>query len=251
MAGHSKWANIKHKKARVDKARGKLWSKCSRAIIVAAKEGGPDPAANLTLRYAIDEAKAANMPKDTIQRAIDRGAGTGDDAVVYEHIRYEGYGPGGVAIMCDTLTDNRNRTAPEMREIFSKHNGNLAASGAVAYLFEPKGVITVEEANATEELLMETAVEAGAEDIALEDGTWSITTSPDDFLAVKEAVEAANIPIDSAELTMIPASTTTITGGDVAKVLRILEKLDDHDDVQKVYTNLDASAEDLAAAEAG
>ena len=248
MAGHSKWANIKHKKARVDKLRGKLWSKCSRAIIVAAKEGGPDPTANLSLRYAIDEAKAANMPKDTIQRAIDRGAGTGDDAVVYEHIRYEGYGPGGVAIMCDVLTENRTRTAPEMREIFSKHAGNLATAGAVAYLFEARGVITIEGPNATEEMLMETAVEAGAEDIALEDDVWTVTTPPDAFLGVKEAIEAASITIDGAELTMVPTTTTTIAGDDVAKVLRILEKLDDHDDVQKVYTNLDASAEDLAAA---
>ena len=248
MAGHSKWANIKHKKARVDAKRGKAWSKCSRAIIVAAKEGGGDPAANLTLRYAIEEAKAANMPKDTIQRAIDKGAGTGDDAVTYEHVRYEGYGPGGVAIIADALTDNRNRTAPEMREVFSKHAGNLAQSGAVSYMFESKGVITIEEPNATEELLMETAVEAGAEDVVLEEGTWTVTTAPEDFLAVKEAVESANISIDSAEVTMLPTTTTTATGADVRKVLAILDKLEDHDDVQKVYTNLDASAEDLAAA---
>lgn len=251
MAGHSKWANIKHKKARVDAKRGKLWSKCSRAIIVAAKEGGPDPAANLNLRYAIDEAKAANMPKDTIQRAIDKGAGTGDDAVVYEHVRYEGYGPGGVAIMCDALTDNRTRTAPEMREIFSKHAGNLANTGAVSYMFESKGIIVIEGANATEELLMESAVEAGAEDVVLEDGAWTVTTSPEDFLTVKEAIEGANISIDSAEVTMLPTMTTTIAGDDVKKVLAILDKLEDHDDVQKVYTNLDASAEDLAAATAG
>lgn len=248
MAGHSKWANIKHKKARVDAKRGKLWSKCSRAIIVAAKEGGGDPAANLALRYAIEEAKAANMPKDTIQRAVDKGAGTGDDAVQYEHVRYEGYGPGGVAIMADCLTDNRNRTAPEMREIFSKHAGNLANSGAVAYMFESRGVITIEEPNATEELLMETAVEAGAQDIALEEGSWTVTTNPEDFIAVKEAVEAASISIESAEITMLPNTTTTIAGADVGKVLTILDKLEDHDDVQKVYTNLDASAEDLAAA---
>jgi YebC/PmpR family DNA-binding regulatory protein len=248
MAGHSKWANIKHKKARVDQARGKLWSKCSRAIIVAAKDGGPDPESNLALRYAVEEAKAANMPKDTIKRAIEKGAGTGSDAVEYEAVRYEGYGPSGVAVMVDVLTDNRNRTAPEMREIFSKSGGNLGASGSVAYMFEAKGVVTIEEANATEELLMEIALEAGAEDISLEDGSWTVTTAPEDFLAVKQAIDEANVSVDSAELTMEPNMTATVAGADVGKVVRLLEKLDDHDDVQKVYTNLDASEEDLAAA---
>ena len=251
MAGHSKWANIKHKKARVDAKRGKLWSKCSRAIMVAAKEGGPDPNANLNLRYAVDEAKAANMPKDTIQRAIDKGAGTGDDAVEFVAVRYEGYGPSGVAIMVDALTDNRNRTAPEMREIFTKAGGSLGATNSVAYLFEPKGLITVEEANATEEMLMEIAAEAGAEDVSLEDGTWTITTPPEALGDVKDALDAAQVSTESVERTMLPTNDAEVTGDDVSKVLKILDQLEDHDDVQKVYTNFNASEEDLARAGGG
>jgi YebC/PmpR family DNA-binding regulatory protein len=247
MAGHSKWANIKHKKARMDAKKGKTWSKCSKAIMVAARNG-PDPDANVGLRYAIEEAKAANMPKDTIQRAIDKGSGAGSDAARFESIRYEGYGPGGVAILVDVLTDNRNRTAPEMREIFSKGGGNLGTSGSVAYLFEAKGVLTVEADSTTEEQIMVAAIEAGAEDCALEDGTWTITTAPTDFIAVKEAVDAADIQVGSAELTMQPVTTTEIAGDDVGKVIRLIDKLEDNDDVQKVYSNLDASEDDLAAA---
>lgn len=250
MAGHSKWANIKHKKARMDAARGKLWSKRARAIIVAAKNGGGDPDANLTLRYAIEEAKAANMPKDTIQRAVEKGAGTGDGAADYEAVRYEGYGPGGVAVMVDVLTDNRNRTAPEMRTIFSKVGGNLGATGCVGYNFEQKGVLSIEESNASEETLMDLAIEAGAEDVALDDGAWTVTTDYSDFISVKEAIDEAGIETLSAEITMVPNNTQTLDGADVAKAIRLIDALEDHDDVQKVYTNMDASAEDLEAATA-
>lgn len=250
MAGHSKWANIKHKKARVDAKRGKLWSKCSRAIIVAAKNGGGDPAANLTLRYAIEEAKAANMPKDTIERAIKKGAGETDGAD-FEAIRYEGYAPGGVAIIADCLSDNRNRTAGEVRTVFTKANGNLGASGCVAYLFQPKGIILVDAEGVDEERIMDLAVEAGAEDVSFDDDTWTVTTDPNDFIAVKEAIDDAGLAATSAELTMIADTSTVVTGDDVGKVIRLIDALEDLDDVQKVYTNLDASEEDLAAATAG
>jgi YebC/PmpR family DNA-binding regulatory protein len=203
---------------------------------------------NIALRYAVEEAKAANMPKDTIARAIARGSGTGDDAVEYEEIRYEGYGPGGVAIIADVLTDNRTRTAPEMRLIFGKHGGNLGASGCVAYNFEAKGVITIEEQAISEERMMELALEAGAEDVSLEDGAWTVTTEPTQYLSVKEAIERAGIEMASSELTMIPNTTTMIAGDDVASVIKLIDALEDHDDVQKVYTNLDASPEELAAA---
>jgi len=246
MAGHSKWANIKHRKARVDAARGKLWSKCSRAIIVAAKEGGPDPGANLALRYAVEEAKAANMPKDTIERAIKKGAGElGGQS--YEHVRYEGYGPGGVAVIADCLTDNRNRTAPEMRTIFGKYGGNLGASGCVAYMFEPRGLITLDAETAPgEERLMELALEAGAEDVELDDGVWTITTSPQELLSVKEALEEAGVAPGSSELSMLPENTVEVRGKEAEKTLALLEALEDHDDVQKVYTNCDLVEESPA-----
>jgi len=251
MAGHSKWANIKHHKARVDAKRGTAWSKCSKAIMVAAKHGGSDPASNLALRYAIDEAKAANMPKDTIERAVKKGSGEGSDAATFENIRYEGYGVNGVAVIVDCLTDNRNRTAPEMRMLFTKHGGNLGATGCVGYMFEHKGIINIEEANATEEQLMDLAIEAGAEDVALEDAVWTVTTGPTEYLTVKEAIETASIEMLSSELTMIPETPTEVTGADVAKIIRLIDALEENDDVQKVYTNMDASAEDLEKAMGG
>ena len=247
MAGHSKWANIKHKKARVDAKRGKAWSKCSKAIMVAARNG-PDPASNLALRYAVEEAKAVNMPKDTIKRAIDKGSGAGSDAAAFEEIRYEGYGPAGVAVLVDCLTDNRNRTAPEMREIFSKRGGNLGTSGSVGYMFESKGVISIEEGNTNEDELMEVAIEAGAQDVAFEEGLWTVTTSPTEFLAVKEAIDGACIEIADAEITMDPTIAAEVSGDDVAKVLGLVDALEDNDDVQKVYTNMSASDEDYAKA---
>lgn len=247
MAGHSKWANIKHRKARQDAAKGKTWSKCSRAIIAAARSGGADPAMNLTLRYAVEEAKAANMPKDTIERAIKKGAGEGADGVNYETVRYEGYGPGGIAVIADALTDNRNRTAPEMRTIFGKFGGNLGATNCVAYLFEPRGVLTVDAAGAPDEdRMIELALEAGAEDATQDDGVWSVTTAPADFILVKDALEAAGLSCSSAELTMIPGNTVAVAVSDAGKVLRLIDALEDHDDIQKVYTNAEIPDEALA-----
>ena len=250
VAGHSKWANIKHKKARMDAKRGKAWSKCSKALMVAAKQGGPDPAANLTLRYAIEEAKAANMPKDTIKRAIEKGAGLSGQGADFEDIRYEGYGAAGVAIIVDCLTDNRQRTAPDIRSIFAKAGGNLGTSGSVAFNFEHKGVINIDASKVEEDRLMELALEAGAENVESEEGLFTVTTSPEDFLGVKEAVEHAEIEMESAEVTMIPTVTVEVAGDDVGKILRLVENLEDNDDVQKVYTNMEASEADIEAASA-
>jgi len=246
MAGHSKWANIKHKKARNDAARGKSWSKCSRAIMVAAREGGSDPDKNLGLRYAVEEAKACNMPKDTIERAAKKGAGE-LDGQVYESIRYEGYGAAGVAVIVDALTDNRNRTAPEMRTIFGKFSGNLGATGCVGYLFDQRGVITIEQDKApSEDELMELALEAGAEDVELEDEVWSLTCDPTQFLDVKAAVDAKGIECMSAQITMVPQNTVDVAGKDAGKIMRLMDALEDNDDVQKVYSNFDISEEELA-----
>ncbi|MBX3353045.1 MAG: YebC/PmpR family DNA-binding transcriptional regulator [Phycisphaeraceae bacterium] len=247
MAGHSKWANIKHRKAAVDKKRGKVWSKCSRAIITAARNGGGDPASNLPLRYAVLEAKAANMPKDTIERAIAKGAGElgGDN---YENARYEGYGPSGVAVVVDALTDNRARTAPDLRAAFTKHGGNLGTSGCVSYIFEQRGVITLEDSSVTEERLMEIALEAGADDIQREEGVFIVTTPPTEFLAVKEALDSAGVETASAELTMVANTTVQLGAADAAKLLKLVDALEDLDDVQKVYTNAEIDDDALANA---
>ncbi len=244
MAGHSHWANIKHKKAKTDAKRGKVWGKCARAIMVAARHGGSDPDANLALRYAIDEARFENMPRDTIERAAKKGAGE-LGAAEYESLRYEGYAPGGVAIIADTLTDNRTRLAAEMRLIFGKYGGNLGATGSVAYMFEHKGLFTLDEASATEEKLMEVAVDAGAEDVSLGDGLWTVTCAPGVFAQVRAALDKAGLKLTSAELSMLPTSLTTLTGDALAGAVKLIEALEDHEDVQKVYSTLDASAEDL------
>jgi len=246
MAGHSKWANIKHRKARQDAVRGKAWSKCSRAIIVAAKSGGGDPEMNLGLRYAIDEAKSANMPKDTIEKAISKGAGTGSEAENYDEIRYEGYGSGGIAMIVDCLTDNVNRTAPELRTIFEKAGGNLAKPGAVAFGFTKKGLILIEATKIDEETIFELALEAGAEDVAEADGAWEVTSQPVDFLSVKEAIESSGVTIDSAEITMIPSTTINCDTQRAKKILRLVDVLEEHDDVQKVYHNAEIPEEALA-----
>ncbi len=250
MAGHSKWANIKHRKASQDAVKGRMWSKCSRAIIVAAKHGGGDPAMNVTLRYAIDEAKAANMPKDTIEKAIKKGSGATGTAEDYQEIRYEGYGPSGVAVIVDCLTDNVNRTAPEMRKLFEKHAGNLAKPGAVAFGFEQKGLLLIDAAKATEDQLMEAVLEAGADDVAESDGVWEVTCPPADLQAVKEALGAAEIEPDSAEITMLPATTVACDPATAAKVLRLIDALEDHDDVQKVFHNADIPDEVMQRLEA-
>lgn len=249
MAGHSKWANIKHRKARQDQKRGKQWSKCSKAIMAAARQGGGDPDANLALRYAIDEAKAVNMPKDTIENAIRKGSGEGADGVTYESIVYEGYGPAGVAVMCEILTDNRNRTAGEVRKIFEKSGGNLGSTGCVAYNFQNKGQLFL-AGEVDEEKLMEVAIDAGADDVREDQGVWEIITEPAAFLDVRQTLEAAGFAIDSAEVTMIAQNTVELTGGDAAKALRLIDALEDHDDVQKVHTNVDISDDEMAKLEA-
>jgi len=248
MAGHSKWANIKHRKGRQDAKRSKEWSKCARAIIVAAKNGGGDPTMNLTLRYAIDEAKAANMPKDTIEKAIKKGTGE-LGAESFEPVTYEGYGPNGVAVLVETLTDNKNRTVGEVRKIFERAGGNLGTTGSVAYVFTPKGVITVNKSAATEEKLMELALEAGAEDIADEGEYFTVTCEPSDYSAVKDALDAAEVATESAELSMIASTTIECTGDDARKILNLMDALEDQDDVQKVHANFDIPEEELAAME--
>jgi YebC/PmpR family DNA-binding regulatory protein len=249
MAGHSKWANIKHRKAAVDKKRGKIWSKVSRAIMAAARTGGGDPTSNLALRYAIDEARAANMPKDTIQRAIDKGSGAGGGEN-FEEITYEGYGPGGVAIFVEALTDNRTRTAGEVRMIFSKKGGSIGNPGSVAFMFQSKGQIFIDPGATTEEAVMNAALEAGAEDVQEpegDDGVWTIVTEPAAFLGVKEALEAAGIPIAEAEITKVPDNTAAVEGEEARKLLAIVEALEDLDDVQKVHHNAEISEADLEA----
>lgn len=253
MAGHSKWANIKHRKERMDKKRAKIWSKCSRAIMAAARTGGPDPATNLSLRYAIDEARYANMPKDTIQRAIDKGAGaTGGDA--FEQVTYEGYGPGGVAVMVDGLTDNRTRTVNDLRTIFSKNGGNMGNAGCVGYMFESKGQILVPASSIDEETIMERAAEAGAEDVEAPDGEgedafWTILTDPTSFHQVKESLEGAGVRIEEAEVARIPSNTVELRGQEARTLMGLIEALEDNDDVQKVSTNAEIPDDEMAAME--
>lgn len=249
MAGHSKWANIKHRKAAVDAKRGKLWSKCARAIMAAARHGGPDPASNLSLRYAIDEARYANMPRDTIERAIKKGAGelTGD---AYESVRYEGYGPGGVAVVVDALTDNRTRTATNVRGAFSRYGGNLGQTGSVGFQFETRGVVVVLPAGVDGERLMEIAADAGATDIAEPSGgdePWVVSTEPTSLAQVRDALESAGFKVDDAKVDLVPNVTVSIAGDVARSVLKLIEALEDDDDVQKVYANFEIPDEELAS----
>jgi len=246
MAGHSHWASIKHKKAIVDKRRGLLWSKLVRNIIVAARLGGGNPEANIRLREAIEKAKDANVPRDTIERAIKRGTGELAGEANYEEIVYEGYGPGGVAIMCRVLTDNRNRTAPEIRKIFERHGGNLGTSNSVAWLFKRVGLFTVPADEVDEDKVLEAALEAGAEDVKREGNLWQITCAPEDFMQVKEQLQQAEIPLDVAEVSMLPNTTVTVDAETGRKVLRLIEELEDHEDVQNVYSNFEMPEEILA-----
>jgi YebC/PmpR family DNA-binding regulatory protein len=240
MSGHSKWSSIKHKKGAVDAKRGQLFTKLTRALIVAAKEGGPDPAANLALQNAIDKARAASMPKDNIERAIARGSGATEDGAAYEHIAYEGYGPGGVAVFAEALTDNRNRTASEVRHIFSKHDGNLAEAGSVAWLFERKGVILVDADSVDEEELTLVAADAGAEDVVEEGSSYEVTCAPEDLHTVREALDAAGIRVATAESTMVPKTIVAVEDEATAKkILRLIDDLEENDDVQDVYANFD------------
>lgn len=236
MAGHSHWANIANKKARVDSKRSKLWSKLSKYIIVAAKIGGGDPDANFRLRAAINDAKAVSMPRENIERAIKKGTGELDGGNV-EEIIYEGYGPAGVAIMCEIMTDNRNRTAPEVRKIFDVHGGNLGGSGCVAYLFERRGLITV--VGASEEQVMEVALEHGALDVQpADENQIEVTTSPEHFTEVVDALEAAGMKLDVKQITRIATNSVDVDLDTAKTVLKLLETLEDHDDIQTVSTNL-------------
>ncbi len=240
MSGHSKWSSIKHKKGAADAKRGKLFSKLTRAIIVAAREGGGDPAANLALQNAIEKARSYSMPKENIERAIAKGSGAGADGSDYETVVYEGYGPSGVAVIVEALTDNRNRTASEVRHLFSKNDGNLGGAGAVAWLFERRGLVLVPSDGVDEDELTLAAAEGGADDVALEGTTFQITSEPELLSAVREAVEAAGFTVDSAELTMIPKTTVQVESeSEAKKVLRLIDQLEDNDDVQDVYANFD------------
>jgi YebC/PmpR family DNA-binding regulatory protein len=246
MAGHSKWANIKHRKAAQDKKRGKVWTKLIREVTVAAREGGGgDPAANPRLRLAMDKAFAANMPRDTVDRAIKRGASDGE-AESYVEIRYEGYGSGGTAIMVDCMTDNRNRTAAEVRHAFSKHGGNLGSDGSVAYLFSKQGIISFPP-GADEDAVMEAALEAGAEDVVTsEDGSIDVITAPEDFAAVRDALTAAGLDTEASEVTYNASPHAELDRDGAEKLLRLVDALEDLDDVQDVYHNADISDEIMA-----
>jgi YebC/PmpR family DNA-binding regulatory protein len=246
MSGHSKWATIRRKKGAVDAKRGQLFSKLVRAIIVAAREGGADPVANLALQNAIEKAREASMPKDTIERAIARGAGAGADGDAYEHVVYEGYGPGGVAVLVEALTDNRNRTASDVRHIFAKSDGNLGTSGAVAWQFERKGVILVDADRFDEDELVLAAADGGADDVSLDGRTFQVTSAPEDLAAVRAALAGAGIADESAELTMVPKTTVRVEDEAAArKLLRLMDALEDNDDVQGVYANFDIPEEVL------
>lgn len=245
MAGHSQWANIKHRKAAVDSKRSKLWSKLAKAIIVAAKLGGGDPDGNVRLRTAILDAKAVSMPKDNIERAIKKGTGELDGGDM-EEILYEGYGPGGVAVLCDITTDNRNRTASEVRKIFDNAGGKLGSTNCVAYLFERKGVIVIAASSASLDSLMELALENGAEDVTEVEDRFEITCSPENYMGLVEAIEAAAIAIEMKEMTRIPSNSVEVDTDTAKSIAKLLEQLEDHDDVQSVSSNVQFSSEQLA-----
>ncbi|MHC4293082.1 MAG: YebC/PmpR family DNA-binding transcriptional regulator [Planctomycetota bacterium] len=239
MAGHSHWAGIKHKKAANDAKRGKVWSKLARTIIVAAKTGGGDPSANLSLRYAIDKAKASNMPKDTIEKAIKKGTGE-LGAINYEDVLYEGYAAGGTAVMVEALTDNRNRTAPEIKKIFERHGGSMGTSGCVNWIFNKKGLITVKVVDTNEDTLMEIALSSGADDMENTGQVYEITCEPGAYEGLKNALAAQEIPTEVAEISMVPQNHVSIDNENTArKILNLMEDFDDHDDVQNVYANFD------------
>jgi YebC/PmpR family DNA-binding regulatory protein len=239
MSGHSHWAGIKYKKAALDAKRGKVWSKLARMIIVAAKSGGGDPSANLSLRYAIDKAKAANMPKDTIEKAVKKGTGE-VEGVHFEQVLYEGYGPGGVAIMVDVLTDNRNRTTPEIKRLFERHGGSLGTAGCVNWMFGKKGLITVRTTETDEDALLEIAMATGADNMQNTGGVYEITCEPHVYEELKKTLKEKNIPTEVAEVSMMPQNTVPV--GDAAtakKIISLMEDLEDHEDVQNAFSNFD------------
>jgi YebC/PmpR family DNA-binding regulatory protein len=267
MAGHNKWSKVKHRKAVVDSRRSKVWSKCAKAIMVAARHGGSDPESNLSLRYAIDEARYANMPRDTIERAIKKGAGElGTES--WENIRYEGYGPGGVAIVIDALTNNRTRTAVEVRNAFAKYGGNLGTTGCVGFMFSTVGQIAIDLAKEpptptgpgpktkppvlTGDMLMEAAIDAGAADVSEpsgEDHVWTVTTDPTEFHRIKDALEKRGFQITEAGIVLMPTTTADVRGDLAKSVMKLIDALEDDDDVQKVYSNAEIPDEELAAME--
>ncbi len=248
MSGHSKWSSIKHKKGAADKKRGQLFSKLSRALIVAARDGGPDPASNLALANAIEKARSYSMPKDNIERAIARGSGADADADSFEQIVYEGYGPSGVAVLVEALTDNRNRTAAEVRAAFSKHDGNLGGSGSVAWLFERRGLIFVEAEGVDEDELTLAAADGGAEDVELDGSSFRVTAAPEDLASVRDAIQRAGIAVESSELTMVPKTTVNLDEESAAKkTLHLIDALEESDDVQDVYANFDISEQVMEA----
>ncbi len=249
MAGHSKWANIKHRKAAQDKKRGKIWTKLIREVTVSAREGGGDPSTNPRLRLALDKAFANNMPRDTVDRAIKRGAGA-EDGENFEEIRYEGYGPGGVAVMVDCMTDNRNRTASEVRHAFAKHGGNLGTDGSVAYLFTKQGIVSFQPGT-DEDVVMEAALEAGAEDVVVnDDHSLDVITTPEDFTAVCDALAGAGLDTSVSEVTYTATTQAELDRDTAEKLLRMVDALEDLDDVQEVYNNADIADEILAELDA-
>ncbi len=243
MSGHSKWASIKHKKAATDAKRGKLFTKLARAITVAAREGGGDPEANATLATAVQKARDQSMPKDNIQRAIDRGTGEGSDGTTIERILYEGYGPGGVALLVDALSDNRNRTGSEIRHAFDRHGGSLGEPNSVAWIFEKRGVILVDAERYGEDDLI-VAIDAGAEDVVAEGSSLRVLTAPADLTAVRAALDEAGVEVEAADLVMDPKTTVEVAEGDAGRLLRLIDVLDEHDDVDAVHANFDM-AEDV------
>ena len=244
MSGHSKWASIKHKKAIVDQRKGKAFTKLTRAIQVAAREGGGDVEGNPSLALAVQKAKAASMPKDNIERAIAKGSGADQDAEAFESVTYEGYGPGGVAILVETLTDNRNRTGSEVRHAFTRAGGNLGEPGSVAWIFEKKGEMVADAGRYSEDDLM-VAVDAGAEDLTQDEDVFEVVSAPEDFTAVRDALVDAGVELDSAELVMRPTTRTQVEESQAGTLMRLIDTLEEHDDVQEVHANFDVSAEVL------
>jgi len=245
MAGHSKWKQIKRKKAVTDQKRGAVFTRLIREITIAAKQGGGDPGGNARLRTAIDAAKAENMPADNIDRAIKKGTGE-LEGETYEEVIYEGYGTGGVAVLVEAATDNRNRTTAEVRHLFTRHGGSLAEAGSVAWMFKRRGWFSLEQGSMSEEQLMELALELGVDDFSAEDGHYELYAAPEDFTAVQEALEARNVALAAKELAMIPQTTVEVPADRINQVLRLLEALDDHEDVQKVWANVDIDESVLA-----
>ncbi len=244
MSGHSKWASIKHKKAVVDAKRGQHFTKLARAITVAAKEGGGDPAANASLALAVQKARDASMPKDNIERAIDKGTGAGADAESFDTVMYEGYGPGGVAMLIEALTDNRNRTAADVRHIVGKHGGSLGEPGSVAYLFEKQGVLLIDADKYSEDDLI-AAIDAGAEDVELDEDVYEVVTAPGDFTAVRDALVEAGVEIESSDVTQRPKTRVPLSEDDAAKLMKLIDALEENDDVGAVHANYDVDAEVL------